>query len=172
MLLLSGPTAAGKNTVAQQIARQRERCAIVDFDAVRAMFVHPHLAPWDGEAGAAQLLLGVEQVCGLAHGFARAGWDVIVLDVVSETTAPLYRRLLAPLSPLLVQLLPDFTELTRRFEERGPVLSPGEFRAVYAEQVAFEGYNLRIDNTALSAEAAAAQIVARWDAARPPRDEL
>ena len=82
MLLLSGPTAAGKNTVAQQIARQRERCAIVDFDAVRAMFVHPHLAPWDGEAGAAQLLLGVEQVCGLAHGFARAGWDVIVLDVV------------------------------------------------------------------------------------------
>ncbi len=45
MLILSGPTAAGKNTVGRVLAQRRRRCAVVDFDAVRAMFVQPHRAP-------------------------------------------------------------------------------------------------------------------------------
>ena len=51
ILILTGPTAAGKNTVGKLIAYQRERCAMVDFDLVRTMFVQPHLPPWMGEEG-------------------------------------------------------------------------------------------------------------------------
>ncbi len=58
MLILSGPTAAGKNTVGRVLAQRRRRCAVVDFDAVRAMFVQPHRAPWQGTEGRAQHLLG------------------------------------------------------------------------------------------------------------------
>ncbi|HSH79595.1 MAG TPA: hypothetical protein VLA19_13810 [Herpetosiphonaceae bacterium] len=68
MLILTGPTAAGKNTVGTLLAKQRERCAVVDFDSVRAMFVHPHRASWQGAEGKAQHLHGTHLVCLLAEG--------------------------------------------------------------------------------------------------------
>lgn len=69
MPIISGPTASGKNTVGHSLALQRERCAVVDFDLVRKMFVKPHQPPWAGEEGKAQQFLGVKQVCGLAEDF-------------------------------------------------------------------------------------------------------
>ncbi len=159
MIILTGPTAAGKNTVGTLVAKQRERCAVVDFDAVRAMFVQPHRAPWQGEEGHAQQLLGVQHVCALAERFALAGWEVIILDVVSEETAALYRQLLQRFAPKIVQLLPDFPELRRRFDQRGPVLTDDELVLVYKEQSAFTQYDTRIDNTSLPPDAVAKQII-------------
>ena len=72
MLILTGPTAAGKNTVGRLLAYQRHRCAVVDFDLVRAMFVQPHQPPWMGEEGKMQQILGVQHVFNLAIGFAKA----------------------------------------------------------------------------------------------------
>ncbi len=148
MLLLTGPTAAGKNTVALQLAKQQKRCAVVDFDAVRAMFVQPHHAPWQGEEGKAQQFLGVQHVCQLARGFSNAGWKVVILDVVSNETAPIYRSELNNLK--IVQLLPEFKELERRFNERGPVLTKEELMDVYRGQVKLKYYDARVDNTYLS----------------------
>lgn len=162
MLILTGPTAAGKNTVGHRIARERERCAVVDFDAVRAMFVQPHRAPWQGEEGKAQQILGVRLVCALASGFADAGWEVLVLDVVSDQTAPLYRALLAGRQPQIVQMLPRFAEIKRRFDARGPVLTDEELTLVYDEQRRFKDYDLRIDNTAQTPEETAGRIIAFW----------
>ena len=159
MLILTGPTAAGKNTVGTLLAKRRERCAVVDFDAVRAMFVQPHRAPWQGAEGKAQHLLGTQLVCLLAERFARAGWDVIILDVVTAETAVLYRHLLDPFKPTIVQLLPAFAELQRRFYQRGPVLTDDELAQVYAEQQAFPHYDIRIDNTHWSPNEVAEQIV-------------
>lgn len=158
MLILTGPTAAGKNTVGTLLAKQRERCAVVDFDAVRAMFVQPHCPPWEGEEGKAQLLLGTHLVCLLAERFARAGWEVIILDVVTEETAPLYRQLLAEFKPTIVQLLPAWPELQRRFYRRGPVLTDAQLARVYAEQCAFTQYDVRIDNTGFSPDNVVEQI--------------
>jgi guanylate kinase len=147
MLILSGPTASGKNTVGNLLAQQRERCAVVDFDLVRAMFVQPHAPPWLGEEGKVQQLLGVKQVCGLAEGFAENGWEVVILDVLSEETARIYRQFLSQYNPKIIQLLPAFTELTRRFCERGACLTEKEFAMVYKEQNRFTNYDFRIDNT-------------------------
>ncbi len=150
MLILTGPTAAGKNTIGTLLAKHRGRCAVIDFDAVRAMFVQPHRAPWQGAEGKAQQLLGTHLVCLLAERFAQAGWEVIILDVVSEETASLYRQILDRFNPTIVQLLPAFAELQRRFYQRGPVLTDEELAQVYAEQLALTYYDVQIDNTHLS----------------------
>ncbi len=157
MLILTGPTAAGKNSVAKLLAQQRERCAVIDFDVVRHMFVNPHRAPWQGDEGKAQQLLGVQLVSSLAEGFAGAGWKVIIVDVLSDETIDQYQRLLNRFNPRIVQLLPSFAELKRRFVERDPCLTDDEFKMVYEQQCAFTQYDLRIDNTALSAEQVAEQ---------------
>lgn len=62
MLLLSEPTAAGKNTIGKEIAYHRERCAVIDFDLVRIMFANPHKAPWDGDEGLVQQKMGLHMI--------------------------------------------------------------------------------------------------------------
>ena len=158
MLILTGPPAAGKNTLGILLARRRERCAVIDFDAVRAMFVQPHRAPWQGEEGWRQQRLGVLQVCKLATGFAADGWEVILLDVLSNRTLPLYRQSLAPYQFKIVQLLPAWAECSRRFHERGPVLTAEEFALVYREQEQFTTFDLRLDNSTLAPADAAARL--------------
>lgn len=158
MLILSGPPASGKNTVGTLLARQRDRCAVVDADQVRAMIVQPHRAPWQGEEGWRQQRLGVLQTCRLASGFAEDGWEVIILDVLSERTLSLYRQHLDRYRPAVVQLLPSWAECRRRFLARGPVLTDDEFAMLYREQAAFTGCDLRVDTTTLSASAVVAQL--------------
>lgn len=160
LLILTGPPAAGKNTIGDLIARQRERCAVIDVDLVRAMFVQPHRAPWQGEEGWRQQRLGVFQTCRLAQGFGDDGWEVIILDVLSPRTLLLFQQYLAPARPRIVQLLPDWDTCLKRFHERGPVLTAEEFAAVYREQESFTGYDLRIDNTTLSPVVVAARLTA------------
>ena len=67
IVILSGPTRAGKNTVAGELAQQIPRCAIVDVDVLRSMVFRPHKAPWDGEEGRFQQHLGVKNACRLAR---------------------------------------------------------------------------------------------------------
>ncbi len=150
MLIISGPTASGKNTVGHSLALQRERCAVVDFDLVRKMFVKPHQPPWAGEEGEAQQFLGVKQVCSLAENFGKAGWEVIILDVLSTETVKIYRHLLSQNNLRIVQLLPTFEELNQRFYQRGACLTDNELKMVYEEQSDFTDYDLRIDNTEVS----------------------
>jgi hypothetical protein len=83
------------------------------------MFVQPHHPPWAGEEGRAQQILGVHLVCSLATIFSEKGWEVIILDVLSNETAEIYHRLLRRFSPKIVQLLPTYSELWERFHERG-----------------------------------------------------
>ena len=155
MLLLCGPTAAGKNTVAAALTTRLKPCAVVDFDLVRAMFVNPHKTPWDGQEGLAQQHLGVQMVCDIAQRFETSGWHVIILDVPSASTLALYKTRLTTSQLKVVQLLPSYDVLLKRFDERGPVLSHEQLEDVYREQSDLTGYDLRIDNSQLSADAVA-----------------
>lgn len=152
VIVLNGPTGTGKNTISEIVAGRRERCAVIDYDDLRNMFRKPHLTPWDGEAGRRQNILGLEHACTLARSFVANGYDCIILDVLGNETARLYKELLADLEPTLVHLLPTWEEIVRRNGTRPPRLTDDELRMVYEGQAALSVYDVRIDNTDLSPE--------------------
>lgn len=71
VIILTGPPGAGKNTVAQIIAMGKNKCAVIDVDLVRWMILQPHKAPWEGNAGKNQQMLGVRNACLLAKNFLK-----------------------------------------------------------------------------------------------------
>ncbi|MFN8492393.1 MAG: AAA family ATPase [Caldilineaceae bacterium] len=159
ILILTGPPAAGKTTIGPLLARQLERCAVVDVDQVRAMLVQPHIAPWRGEAGVAQLRLGAHNACTLAHNFVAAGYAVVILDVLTDETAQLYRTALAEYQPTIVLLLPSLTEVLRRNQTRGQWLTDDEVELLYTWQENLHVYDRKIDNTSTSAEALVFELI-------------
>lgn len=156
VIVLTGPAAAGKNTIAQILSQKREKCAILDVDIVRWMYRHPHKAPWDGEEGIAQQKFGVENACLLAKNFANKSIDVIILDVVVNETAKLYREFLPEVKIIL--LLPSFKEAYKRFTERAHTISEDEFTLIYEWEEKLTIYDQKIDNTNLSPEEVAEKL--------------
>lgn len=158
ILILTGPPAAGKSTVGPLIAHQLAQCAVVDVDQVRAMVVQPHVAPWRGTAGQAQLQLGAHNGCALAHNLAAAGYHVILLDVLTAATAAIYHTQLAALPHQIVLLLPTLATVLQRNQQRGQWLTDDEVRLLYGWQEQLSVYDRRIDNTHLPAAQLAAEL--------------
>lgn len=154
--ILTGPAASGKNTISKILARQKERCAIIDVDQVRWMYNHPHKAPWDGKEGEAQQMLGVENTCLLAKNFIGNNTDVVILDVLTDKTANVYKKNLGEVKIIL--LMPTYDEALKRFTTRLPTISNEEFKRVYQWEENLTIFDEKIDNTNLSAEETAAKI--------------
>jgi dephospho-CoA kinase len=161
ILILTGPPASGKNSVAPLIARQRERCAVIDVDQVRWMLLQPHAAPWEGEEGKHQCRLGVENACLLAARFAEDNCDVILLDFVWDYTVSIYRERLAHLQSKIVLLMPTLEETLRRNHTRG-WLPAHEVEMLYSMMEVFTGYDAKLDNTHLSIEELSQVIMKLW----------
>jgi chloramphenicol 3-O-phosphotransferase len=143
LVILNGPTGTGKNTVSEIVARRRDRCAVIDYDDLRNQFRTPHLTPWDGEAA--------------------NGYDCIILDVLDDESASLYRELLAGHDPVLVHLLPTWEEIVRRNGTRPPRLTDAELRIVYEGQERLSVYDRRIDTTDMSPEETASRVLELMD---------
>lgn len=158
VLILTGPSGAGKNTIAVDLARKLDRCAIVGVDLLRWMVVRPHIAPWDGEEGRLMLHLGARNACALANSFQDAGFDVVILDVLRDETAEIYLAELRGSKPCIVLLLPTFAEIQRRNCQRSPRLQDEEVALLYGWQCNLTAYDLMIDNTHLPAEAVAERL--------------
>lgn len=152
VLILTAPTGTGKNTIAEILARKKERCVVIDVDLLRLMVRSPHKAPWQGEEGHEQQLLGVVNACILAKQFALKNFSVIILDVLSDETAKVYKANLAEFEHNLVLLLPNWEEIVRRNKTREAKLTHEELEMVYKQQTALKVYDEKIDNTAISAE--------------------
>lgn len=150
ILILTGPAASGKNTISKILAQKTKKCAVIDVDDVRQMLVNPHKAPWEGEEGKSQQKLGVENTCLLARNFVKNNTDVIILDVVIDETATIYKRLLPEAK--IIFLMPSFEETHKRFTGRTHSISEGEFKMIYAWQEKLTIYDERIDNSNLSPE--------------------
>jgi adenylate kinase family enzyme len=157
-LILTGPPAAGKNTIAALVAKRFNRCAVIDVDIVRWMVLQPHKAPWDGEEGKAQQRLGVQNTCLLAKSFIGAGFNVILLDVLTDETAHLYTNELKKFELKIVLLLPTLAEIKKRNSIRGKRITDDEVEMLYNWQKHLSVYDTRIDNSDLTAEDAADQI--------------
>ncbi|MBX3014955.1 MAG: AAA family ATPase [Caldilineaceae bacterium] len=162
IMILTGPPAAGKSTLAPLIAQQRPRGAVIDVDKVRAMVVQPHIAPWLGEAGMAQLRLGAQNACQLAHTFTAEGYDVVIADVLTDETATLYQKALAPLEHQIILLLPSLAAVLERNRERGQWLTDEEVRLLYGWQTVLHIYDQKIDNTNEAVTTLAATLAQRF----------
>lgn len=158
VLILTGPAAAGKNTVGHIIAQKRVKCAVIDVDTVRHMAIKPHIAPWYGEAGQKQVRLGVKNACALTRNFTNAEFDVIILDVLTEETSRIYRESLKKFNPKIILLLPHLEEIKVRNRSRDYNLQEERLISLHEEQSNFKDYDEKIDNSSVSAEQTAEQI--------------
>ncbi len=162
ILILTGPPAAGKTTIGPLLAKQLDRCTVVDVDVLRAMVVQPHVAPWRGEAGRQQLVLGARNACRLACAFAAAGFHVVMLDVLTDETAHIYQAELATLAQRIVLLLPTLTTVLQRNRARGQYLTDEEVALLYEWQRTLTVYDQQIDNSELSVEAVVTLLRQEW----------
>lgn len=152
LFILTGPPGAGKNTISSIFAKQREKCAVIDVDLIRWIILQPHKAPWEGEEGHKQQLLGVRHACMLAKSLISENYDVLILDVISDETAQIYKGTLKDSQPKIVLLLPSFEEIKRRNKIRPPRLKEEQVEMLYEKQKSLTQYDLKIDNTNLSVE--------------------
>jgi hypothetical protein len=118
VIVLTGPAGAGKNTIAQILAGKKKTCAVVDVDIVRWMYRTPHKAPWAGEEGKAQQLLGVENACLVTNNFLKNNVPVIILDVLTNETAKLYKEKL--LNTKIILLMPSYEHKNASRIDRTP----------------------------------------------------
>jgi adenylate kinase family enzyme len=152
ILLLTGPPGAGKSTIGKALAAKLNHCAVIDVDLLRAMVVQPHAPPWQDEEGMAQLRLGAANACILAQNFNRAFYHVIILDVLTDETARIYRHQLEQLDHRIVLLLPTLEVAQRRNQLRGQILADAEVTLLYDWQRKLTVYDQKIDNSERSAE--------------------
>ncbi len=164
ILILTGPPAAGKSKIGPIIARQLARGAVIDVDLLRAVIVQPHIAPWRGDAGMAQLRLGAQNACAVARNAVDAGFNVVILDVLTDETAALYHGELYTIPHEIVLLLPTLAAVLHRNQVRGQFLTDDEVELLYGWQQQLTRYDFRIDNTEITAETVAHQLAWRFAA--------
>ena len=163
--MLTGPAAAGKNTVGHIYATQFcERCAVIDVDVVRGMLRQPHAAPWEPD-GLSQHRFGVKHTCMLAQSFVAEGYEVVILDVLWADLSTLYRQELSGYPLRIVRLLPSREEALKRLHERPHTITDQEAAWVYGQQELLTDCDVSLDNTSMTAEE-----VARWLASNGIQD--
>lgn len=158
ILILTGPPAAGKSTLGPLIAKRLQRCAVIDVDRLRTMVAQPHIPPWLGEEGMAQLILGAKNACTLARTFVAEGYDVVILDVLTNETAAIYHAILKLLPHQIVLLLPSLEVSLLRNQQRGQWLTDEEVRLLYGWERELSIYDRKIDNSNRSTDDLAIEL--------------
>jgi tRNA uridine 5-carbamoylmethylation protein Kti12 len=167
VLILTGPPAAGKSTVAQALAERYDRVAHVRVDALRH-FVTPtgYVHPWGPPAAwQRQQRLAIRNACALALNFLEERFAVIVDDIVTtREEVDLYLGALEPAGVRvhLVRLLPRLDVCKERNRVRaGERIPERRLEAVYERFVAAgEAGGVMIDNSELSSYATADKVQA------------
>lgn len=158
ILVLTGPPASGKSTVGPLVANQLDRSVVIDVDLVRGMVKQPHVPPWVGQEGERQLRLGAENGSMLAIHFSKAGFNVILLDVLTDETAQIYRTTFKDVDHKIVVMLPSLEESIQRNRERGQWLKDKEVALLYEWQCKLTGFDDKIDNSDIPVNALAQKL--------------
>lgn len=123
-LLLTGPPAVGKSTVARSLAERFAPCAVIEVDDVRRMVVSGSVAPWEAGEGARQTELAARHACLMMGSFVDAGFAVVATDVLLADAGAVYAA--GPAAPLVVHLGVTLDEARRRRGYRGRAVRGAE----------------------------------------------
>ncbi len=123
IIVISGPTGAGKTSVAEAICERFDRMIHVEVDELRHWVKAGYRHPWAGDHQAEeQLDLAVRNACAIARESVAMRYAVVITDIALPRRAALYYELLAPLhdrAPAhIVTLLPSLEVTLRRDAER------------------------------------------------------
>jgi gluconate kinase len=165
VLILTGPPASGKSSVAEALAERYDRVAHVEVDTLRH-FITPtgYIAP--GRPGfERQQALAVRNACALAANFIAERIAVIIDDViVSGSDLAMYldglRAAAAPVH--VVHLMPRLEVcLERNRTRREGRMNPERIETVYREMAAVaEPRGVTIDNSEMTAHQTADRLQA------------
>jgi chloramphenicol 3-O-phosphotransferase len=119
--LITGIQAAGKSTVAQLLAERLPRSVHVRGDLFRRMIVNGRVDITPDLVGEAleQLRLRYELAAAVTDGYARAGFSVVVQDVVLAEQLERMVGLIRSRPLYVVVLAPDRDTIATRERERG-----------------------------------------------------
>ena len=159
-LLLTGGPAVGKTVTARALADVVPRTAYVDVDDLRHLVRNGHAAPWDGDEGAAQQLLGVRNAAGLARNFLASAFHVVITDVATPATLAAYRELLSDV--VVVHLVTSLVEARRRAGTRPVHLTDEEFEALHRDQLALAPVDQLLDVTQMDHAQQLREVRAFW----------
>lgn len=121
VLLLGGPAAAGKSTLARAWCQRREVAAHVQLDDVRSLIVKGLINPLDDSVPGQPLqwAAAVDATCGMALAFANCDIDVAIDDLMYPADAEtVWAPLLEGVTPHLVVLLPRLDVVLDRGRRR------------------------------------------------------
>jgi shikimate kinase len=170
-LLLTGPPAVGKSSVARLLAARRPRCAVVEVDDLRQLVKTGGVAPWIAGEGESQHRLAAENACLLAKNFIENGFEVLISDVVLAAPADAYRH--AVPAPLIVRLDASLAETLRRAGTRPHYLTSEEFERLHSAALAWPFPDVILDTENMSREEIVDAVDRVWRAAEdsqsPPR---
>lgn len=159
-LLLTGPPAVGKSTVAKALADGQPASVLIEVDDLRQLVVSGAAPGWESGDGARQTRLAAAHACMLMSSFSEAGFAVVATDVLLWDAGSVYRAHAA--RPLLVHLRVSLDEALRRAATRQVHLTDAEFRHLHACERGADFSDVELDATDLSLPELTATVTELW----------
>ncbi|HEU5004497.1 MAG TPA: AAA family ATPase [Candidatus Saccharimonadales bacterium] len=170
VFLITGPSAAGKSTVAERLAQRFEQGVHIEGDSFRRHIVsgRADMTPEPSPEALTQLRLRYELGAMAADSYFKQGFTVVLEDVIAGEYLIEYSRLVKSRPLYVVCLLPSLTSIQTREEHRRTNgydhFSVQQLHDLFANHTPRIG--LWLDTSSHSVDETVDELVARTDEAK------